>query len=329
MARHANLAFFVPHLGCPHACVFCDQKSISGEEAMPTPAEVTSLCEQMLPQQGSRTEIAFFGGSFTAIDRAVMTALLQAAYPFVKSGRAAGIRISTRPDAIDAERLQLLRAYGVTAIELGAQSMDDAVLRKNGRGHTAGDVRRASVLIREAGFELGLQMMVGMYGEADAAAAAEHTAAELLALSPATVRIYPTVVVQGTALAQLWQSGRYSPLTAEQAVEICAPLMRRFREAGVRVIRVGLHSEQSLQQSLLAGPFHPAFGELCEGRIVRDALETLAGSCTELTVLCEPRMLSALQGHKKANVRYFAQKGVALTVKADASVTGFRPVCVK
>ena len=323
MKRHSNLAFFVPHLGCPHACVFCDQKSISGESKPPTPAEVTALCDRMLPEHGSNTEIAFFGGSFTAIPRETMTALLAAAHPFVESGRAAGIRVSTRPDAVDPERLQLLAAYGVTAIELGAQSMDDGVLRQNGRGHTAEDVRKAARLIREAGFQLGLQMMLGMYGEADAKLCAEHTAAEFLALSPDTVRIYPTVVVEGTPLAALYRRGDYLPLSVEAAVEIAAPLMQRFREAGVQVIRVGLHSEQSLQQSLLAGPFHPAFGELCEGRILRDALELLLVGKTEATVLCDPRLLSRLQGHKKANIAYFAKRGVSLTVRAQQGTEGY------
>jgi len=320
--RHANLAFFVPHLGCPHQCVFCDQKSISGEQKAPDPEEVAGVCGRYLPQNGEGTEIAFFGGSFTAIDRQTMVSLLEAAYPFVEEGRASGIRISTRPDAVDDEILGILGSYGVKSIELGAQSMSDHVLRANGRGHDSASVVRASELIRSRGFSLGLQMMVGMYGEDDHADMAEYTASRLAELCPETVRIYPTIVVENTALAALYRSGRYVPLELEEAVEITASLMEMFRSRGITVIRTGLHYEQSLIDSMVAGPYHPAFGELCESRILRRKIEREAAGAAAADVLCEPRLLSQAVGQKKSNSVYFADRGLDIRFIPDSSVTG-------
>lgn len=184
-------------------------------------------------------EIAFFGGSFTAIGRDYMLELLEAAAPFV-GGAFRGIRISTRPDAVDGETLGLLRRYGVTAVELGAQSMDDGVLDQNLRGHTAADVERAAGLVRDAGFELGLQMMTGLYGSDEARDF--MTAERLAACAPDTVRVYPTVVMEGTGLAALWRAGAYRPQTLEEAVSLGARLLEFFEGKGVRVIRMGLHA---------------------------------------------------------------------------------------
>ena len=205
--KHANIALFVPHIGCPHRCSFCDQNAISGAECPPEPADVTAACETALQSLGSRAaeaEIAFFGGSFTAIDRGYMLRLLDAARPYVRAGKVRGIRLSTRPDAVEPEVLSLLREYGVTTIELGAQSMDDRVLELNGRGHTADQVRRAACRVREMDFSLGLQMMTGLPG--DTPEGAWYTARELAALSPAEVRIYPTVVLDGTRMGEWYLS---------------------------------------------------------------------------------------------------------------------------
>ncbi|MBP1554849.1 MAG: radical SAM protein [Oscillospiraceae bacterium] len=322
MKRHANLAFFVPHLGCPHQCVFCDQRSISGQQKEPTPDEVTETCDRYLPSEGAATEIAFFGGSFTAIDRGTMTGLLEAAYPFVRDGRASGIRISTRPDAIDGETLDILGRYGVRSIELGAQSMSDRVLALNGRGHDSASVVRASGLIREAGFSLGLQMMVGMYGADDPAGEAVYTAGRLAELLPETVRIYPTVVVENTALAALYRSGRYVPVELEQAVDVTASLMSMFRERGINVIRVGLHYEDSLVKNMIAGPYHPAFGEMCESRIFRTKIEEQLNGAQSAEVRCEPRLLSQVTGQKKSNIGYFGSRGIRITVVPDSGISG-------
>lgn len=287
---------------------------------MITPEEVRETCERFLPADGSDTEIAFFGGSFTAIPRELMISFLEAAFPFIKEGRALGIRLSTRPDCIDEEVLTTLKRYGVTSIELGAQSMDDRVLKLNGRGHSSQHVRDASNMIKAFGFYLGLQMMVGMYGADDPKKDAFYTAEEFIKLSPATVRIYPTLVVENTVLAELWKTERYKPLELETAVDISAELIKMFRKADINVIRVGLHSEESLQEQTLAGPFHPAFGELCESRIMRDQILSEAGERKDLLVRCNPRYLSKLIGQKKSNFIFFRNKGIDLKVVQDPSV---------
>ena len=322
MKRHANLSIFVPHLGCPYACVFCDQKNISGEQRAPTPDEIRDMCDAFLPQDGKNTEIAFFGGSFTAIERSLMVSMLEAAYPFVRSGRACGIRCSTRPDAIDDEILDILKGYGVTSIELGAQSMNDEVLRKNGRGHDAQSVREASALIRKHGFSLGLQMMVGMYGDADRRQGAVRTAEELITLRPDTVRIYPTLVLDRTPLAVLYRTGRYEPLGLEEAVDITSELITMFRNENINVIRVGLHYEDSLKADYLAGPFHPAFGEMCEAMIFRRKMEDMIGGRKTAVFACEPRLLSQVQGQKRSNIGYFREKGISVSVVPEEGIRG-------
>ena len=267
--KHINIALFIPHEGCPHQCSFCNQKSISGAVKKPRAADVTAAVETALQTLRARdcagAQLAFFGGSFTAIGRAYMVELLCAAQPYLKRGQIAGIRVSTRPDAVDTPVLALLKQYGVTAIELGAQSMDDRVLFQNGRGHTAQDVEDASRRIQEMGFELGLQMMTGLPG--DTPAGAEHTLSRLLALRPDTMRIYPTMVLGGTPLAEQYRSGAYLPQPLEEAVSLCASLLLWCEEAGVPVIRLGLHAGGDVEKGYVAGPWHPAFRELCEGEL--------------------------------------------------------------
>ena len=321
MKRHANLAFFVPHLGCPYQCVYCDQKSISGQRKAPDPEEIIRTCNEYLPEKSSGgTEIAFFGGSFTAIDRRLMISLLDAAKRFLISGRADGIRISTRPDYVDEEVLSILSEYGVTSIELGAQSMDDAVLKKNGRGHDSSCVVKSSHLIKSAKFSLGLQMMVGMYGTEDPGKDALYTAERFAELQPDTVRIYPTIVVDGTPLAELYRRGLYRPLDLEEAVEITAGLISLFRSSDITVIRTGLHYEDSLVQNMLAGPYHPAFGELCESLIFRKEIEKAMENKDSATVRCEPRLISQVTGQKKSNIIYFEQLGKEINVVPDRNV---------
>ena len=210
-----------------------------------------------------KSEIAFFGGSFTAIDRDYMLTLLDAAKPYLKDF--GGIRVSTRPDNIDEEILCLLKEAGVTAIELGAQSMNDDVLRLNDRGHDSDAVRKSSELIKKFSFSLGLQMMTGLYGSSDKTDL--ETAREFIALSPDTVRIYPTVILKNTKLEELFVSGDYIPDTLEETVNLCSQLISMFEDNNISVIRVGLHSSETVEGSMLAGGYHPALRELCENRI--------------------------------------------------------------
>lgn len=326
MKKHANLSIFVPHAGCPQQCSFCNQHSISGAMHLPTAKEVAALCDAHLPTpgEGADTEIAFFGGSFTAIDRTLMEELLAAAAPFVELGRAAGIRISTRPDAISPEILTVLKRYHVTAIELGAQSMSDTILRLNRRGHNALSVRFAAAQIKNAGFSLGLQMMIGLFGETDPVRFARDTAIALAGLAPDTVRIYPALVLKDTYLASLMEGGAYKPLTVEQAVEATAPLIAMFEEKGIRVIRVGLHDEPGLAEAVLGGPYHPAFRQLCEARLYleefrRQLLPFTPGRYEALVAMGQR---STAAGQKNENLARLAGEGYQLVITESPTVSG-------
>ena len=322
MPKHANVALFVPFNGCPHRCSFCDQRSITGKASQPTPQDVKSAIEtalDSLKENSNHSEIAFFGGSFTAIDREYMISLLDATAPYID--RFKGIRISTRPDCIDDEVLSLLKAYHLTSVELGAQSMSDAVLSANDRGHTADDVRRASKLIKDHGFALGLQMMTGLYQSTPASDIA--TAEAFIALQPSTVRIYPTIVMKGTRLAELYEAGEYHPQTLDEAVELCTRLMRLFEENGVRVIRVGLHDSESLKKNRLAGPYHPAFRELCESRIMLDKAVALLKDKAPgpYTLRVHPKCRSKMTGNKKSNLTALRAMGYEITITEDETIS--------
>lgn len=325
-ARHTNVALFVPHKGCPHRCSFCDQRVISGQAGELTPAAVTAACRRAaatMHTPAANSEIAFFGGSFTAVDPAYQTALLEAAFPFVQAGFFQGVRVSTRPDAIDEGILDRLKRYGVTAVELGAQSMCDRVLTVNERGHTAADVQRASALIHTYDLSLGLQMMTGLPGssrEDDA-----RTADELCRLRPDTLRIYPTIVVEGTRLADWFRVGYYRPLSLEEAIEQGANLLRRVEwERGIPIIRMGLHAGGDVESHYLAGPYHPAFRELCESRLYRaQALEVLFVALPQggtATLRVAPAALSKAIGQKRENIRWLEQHGYTVTVVGDPQV---------
>ncbi|MBQ3417199.1 MAG: radical SAM protein [Ruminococcus sp.] len=319
--KHANVALFIPHNGCPHQCSFCNQKSIAGVAVQPTPDDVRQTVEtaiDSLKENTNNAEIAFFGGSFTAIDRDYMLSLLEAAYPYTERFR--GVRISTRPDYIDDDILVLLKKYNVSAIELGAQSMSDEVLSANDRGHTANDVRTASRLIREYGIELGLQMMTGLYKSTDELD--RYTAQEFVRLSPDTVRIYPTIVMKHTRLAELYQSGVYIPQSLDEAVSLCADLLDLFEGNGVNVIRVGLHHTDSLDTDMLAGPYHPAFRELCESERIYNILlkKYKSENTSDLTVAVSPRAVSKLVGNQKENIQRLQEKGLHIRIIQDTSL---------
>lgn len=318
---HGNIAFFVPHVGCPRQCSFCDQHAITGGAQVPLPREVEEVCRRAAGQLGDRvreTRIAFFGGSFTAIPRKLMVSLLEPAFKAVKEFCFAGIRCSTRPDAVDGEILDLLEQYGVDAVELGAQSMDDEVLRKNRRGHTAAQTAEAAGWIKARGMELGLQMMTGLYGDTDETAL--QTAKRLIALEPDTARVYPTVVLRETCLAELYRRGEYRPQTLEQAVALCARLLSRFEEAGVQVIRMGLHAERQVEQRMLAGPYHPAFRELVESRRFLDRLIEQLKSPGEYRVSVNPRDISAALGQGRENLRKLGELGFKVEFRQEAAV---------
>lgn len=325
--RHSNIAIFIPHMGCPHTCSFCNQRSISSTAAAPSAEEVRRTLEaacEKLPDGDS--EIAFFGGSFTAVDRDYMVSLLEAAQPFVKSGKVRGIRCSTRPDCIDRKILDILKSYGVMSIELGAQSMDDGVLAANGRGHTAEDVCRASALIKEYGFELGLQMMIGLYRstpEKDM-----ETARKIIALAPKTARLYPTVILKNTRLGELFQSGEYVPYSFDTVAEMCADMLEMFEAADIRVIKLGLHASETVEADILGGFYHPAFREICEGILFRREIERHTEKGGSYAVYVSPNAVSKAMGQKKCNIEYFSQKGISINVLTDESLEN-REIIVK
>lgn len=322
--KHANVSLFVPHIGCPHRCSFCNQTEITGQQSRVSAEDVKNAAEIAKKSLGDGTknaEIAFFGGSFTAIDRDYMLELLKAASVYVKSGEFAGIRLSTRPDAIDKEVLELLRQYGATSIELGAQSMDDCVLELNRRGHTSADVVRSSELIKEYGFSLGLQMMTSLYGSDDEKDTA--TARALADLSPDTVRIYPTVVMKNTVLGDLFLSGKYCPKNTKESVGLCAGLLRFFESRNISVIRLGLHDSPSLRDSMLGGAFHPAFRELCESRIMfENAVDQINKHDLTGNVIffVSPSSVSRFVGQKRCNISALAKLGITASVRTDGSL---------
>ena len=327
--KHANISLFVPHQGCPHQCSFCNQKTISGSVNQLTPSEVRETLEKAVSDgvDPQNTEIAFFGGSFTAIERKYMISLLEETRTFIENGSFCGIRVSTRPDAIDDEVLSILKEYKVTSIELGAQSTDEEVLLLNHRGHTRDDIIKASGLIKKYGFSLGLQMMTGLLG--DTPEKSLKTAEDIISLKPDTVRVYPTIVLEGTYLGELFKKGEYKPQTVEEAVELCATLLKRFYEENITVIRLGLHSGGNVEEGFLAGPYHPAFGELCESKIyLEKAKEILSEKypvenkniCSlsqkkEITLFVNDREISKMTGQRSVNKIALKRAGWDISVK--------------
>lgn len=318
--KHINIALFVVHKGCPHMCSFCNQRSISGSQTDLTAHDVhraaKTAASSLSKSEAAGGEIAFFGGSFTMVEKEYMISLLEAAHEYVEKGIFKGIRISTRPDGIDREICEILKKYGVTAVELGAQSLDERVLELNERGHSAKQVEDACKMLKEFGFELGLQMMTGLYGSDDADSLA--TAKKIIALAPETVRIYPTVVIKNTKLCSLMQSGEFKPKGIEETVELCAKLIPMFENAGIKVIRVGLHSGGDVEKNYVGGAYHPALRELCEGRIYfNNALEKLKKEEKGRYVLfVAPKEISKMTGQKKTNLENLRKIGYDCAVCA-------------
>ena len=318
-----NISFFIPHMGCPHKCSFCDQNSITGQSDIPHGEDIENTLSKAMSeiktQDREDTEIAFFGGSFTAINRDYMLELLSSAQPFIGKGKFGGIRISTRPDYIDKEILSLLKEYHVTTVELGCQSMNDEVLSANGRGHTRRDVVNSSRLIKEFGLRLGLQMMVGLYKstpEVDLL-----TAREIAELYPEEVRIYPVVIMENTRLGDLFKSGEYVPYGFDCAVKLSAQILSFFEEKGISVIKLGLHASEVVEKDCIGGFYHPAFRELCESELYKKdiikMLEGLSGKVTKAVVSVKPSLVSRVIGQKRSNIEYFKSIGIDITVVQD------------
>ena len=315
MSRHSNISIFIPHIGCPHKCSFCDQRIISGSKNIPHGDDVRRICEQAMQEiaDKSSTQIAFFGGSFTAVPRDYMVELLTAAREYVGEGKFSGIRISTRPDFIDGEILSILKSYGVTSIELGAQSLSDKVLTANERGHSAEDIYSASQLIRDGGFELGLQIIPGLYKST--MEDEQQTIEGVLKIKPDTIRIYPIVVIEGTKLADYYKNGGYELMPFEDMVSLCADMMMQFEQSDIRVIKCGLHASDGVEGERVAGFYHPAFRELCQGEIYKkEILRLTGGKAGRYEVLVGKSHISKAVGHKRQNIDFFKNMGIEVSI---------------
>ncbi len=321
-AQHANIPIFIPHEGCPNGCVFCNQRRITGN-TLCADRDIVPEIEGALSTIGTKeAQIAFFGGSFTGIDRNVMIRLLDDAYEFVKKGLVSSIRLSTRPDYISCEILDILLARGVKTIELGIQSADDGVLAASKRGHTFADSERACRMIKEYGFELGGQMMIGLPGSTPDSEI--ETARRICELGADQTRIYPTVVFWDTELCEMAQKGEYSPISIDDAVVRTAQVYKVFLAHGVTVLRVGLQSGEGLSDtnSVYAGANHPALGELCESLIYRDIIKDSLCDIhgfgrKKLVISCPFGEVSKIVGQKRMNkteiTSFLREKGVELS----------------
>ena len=332
MKKQYIIPIFVPHLGCPNDCIFCNQKSISGQKTNMTKEKAKKIIDDYLKSmtdENAQIEIAFFGGSFTAIETEKQEELLQTAYEYVKSGKVESIRVSTRPDCINKEILKRLKKYKVKTIELGVQSANDYILKRANRGHTFEDVKKASKLIRWYGFKLGHQMMVGL---PESTRIDEiNTAKSLVKLKPKMIRIYPVLVVKNTKLEEEYKQGIYEPLSVVQAVEICKEIVRIFADKKIDIIRIGLQNTdeisdpQNEKSEVVAGPYHPAFRQLVESGMWYDAIvgkiKKLNVKVKKVQVTVNPIDANNVIGHKKENVQKLKDTyDVDLVLKQDKSI---------
>jgi len=323
MKSHSIIPIFLPELGCPKQCVFCNQRHISGQPSVPDADEVKDIIEKHISSLAGRniqTEIAFFGGSFTALPAGLQEQYLQVAHPYLQKNIIGNIRISTRPDAITDEKLELLKQYGVSIIELGVQSLDDDVLRLSGRGYSASEVYEAAAKINAHGFTLGMQMMIGLPG--DTRDKAMFTAKEIIRCGAKGTRIYPLLVFRDTELERLYNNGEYNPLSVEEAIEQSANVLELFLEADVLVYKIGLHPSEFLDNgALLAGPWIPAFRQHVQARVWQRKFEkALQHDATISGFTVHPSDINSALGPNRCNANYFSQKGILLYFRSGSNI---------
>ncbi len=305
--KHYNIPVFVPHLGCPHDCVFCNQRKITGHsdalDINTIKASIDEILEDLLTKDDAVIEIAFFGGSFTGIPVEDQIIYLELAHAYLEKNLIQGIRLSTRPDYIDRDTLKRLKQYGVTTIELGVQSLDQEVLDLSKRNHSINHVKEAVELIRSFDMDYGLQMMIGLPG--DTKDLAIKTAHDIAKLNPSQVRIYPTVILKETELEDMFQKGVYQPLSIDNAVDWCVPIVEIFEEQNIKMIRVGLQATDLLSSdAVVSGPYHPAFRQLVTNKRwlikLRQVLNQETYDHVEIQV--NQKQYSDVIGQKKVNV---------------------------
>ncbi|WP_202711302.1 elongator complex protein 3 [Sporosalibacterium faouarense] len=313
--KHHIIPIFVPHRGCPHDCVFCNQKKITGLTTDVTEEEVTSTIEEYLktiPSSNEVLEVAFFGGSFTGIEIEVQKKLLGIANHYKRMGKIDEIRLSTRPDYIDSSILNMLKENGVDSIELGVQSLDEEVLKKSYRGHNAGDVYTAVDLIKDNNFKLGLQMMVGLPGDNEEKAVS--TAIKIANLKPDFVRVYPTLVIKETYLEEMYLKGQYESFSIDKTVDICGDILMIFYSRDIPVIRLGLQPTDNVAENkdVVGGPFHPAIRQLVQtkiyNRVLREYFEDHPITNDELIINVNEGEISNLVGQGSSNIRFLKEE---------------------
>ncbi len=312
---HLVIPIFIPHQGCPHRCLFCNQISITGigsdrEYELP---QIASTIEQWLSRSRRQqtTHVAFYGGSFTCLPWDRQERMLAVVQPFIEEGKVDGIRLSTRPDCVDPTICKNLRQNRVVMVELGVQSLDNAVLVKSQRGHTANDCRQAVSHLKKAGLAVGIQLMPGLPGESSRSFF--RTVRETIALGPSLVRLYPALVVANSGLAEMYAAGEYVPLSLNRAIALTCKAKKMFDTAGIKVIRMGLQPSESLEKELLAGPYHPAFGELVNARAwFKRVRRLMSGYPMEknVEIHISDRDLSAFVGPRKVNLRRLEHLGL-------------------
>jgi len=336
--KHVIIPIFVPHKGCPHDCIFCNQKKISGQIVDLRPSEIPEIIEEHLKTipEDAFVEIAFFGGSFTAIDKPLQRDYLSMAAPYIERGRVSEIRISTRPDSIDDEILDMLAQFNVKTIELGVQSLDDGVLKASCRGHDSQCVYREAELIKKKGFRLGIQTMTGL--PCDTREKCIDTAKKIISMKPDIVRIYPALVIKGTQLERDFYKGRYIPQKLDEAVELCAELLALYNENGIRVIRIGLQITDNINEGpgseVVAGPIHSAFRQLVESKLALKKIEAILNK-TDLSrvkhiiIKTGKSNISNVVGHKRTNINYLKGKyGItSISVADDENLNGEITIC--
>jgi histone acetyltransferase (RNA polymerase elongator complex component) len=320
---------FLPHAGCPHRCIFCDQASITGVRSKLPQKDVRDQIEAFLKFKSARrnlVQIAFFGGNFLGMPADEIKRLLAEAAEYVETRRVNSIRFSTRPDTIDRKRLDMIKNFPVSTIELGVQSMNDSVLKRTNRGHTASDTQKAIQDLKGLNYEIGVQLMVGLPGDTPERSIA--SAQRVARLKPNFVRIYPTVVLAGSPLATWYQKGDYVPLSIEEAVSQVKNLYLLFKSENIRVIRMGLQASQNLENgsAILAGPYHPAFGHLVYSEIFLDMaveqIESSALNTDSISIRANPSNVSKLRGLRNRNIQILKKKFgfESVAVRPDAAL---------
>jgi histone acetyltransferase (RNA polymerase elongator complex component) len=325
---------FIPHQGCPHSCTFCNQYRITGSsrEARIDGAAVGAIIRKWLARgsvAGREVQVAFYGGSFTGLARSRQEELLTGATPFVREGAVAAIRLSTRPDYVDGDTVSFLRRHNVSIVELGVQSLDDAVLEACNRGHSAARSIRSVRLLQEGGFRVGVQLMLGLPLQTQGSLM--RTVREVAVLQPDFVRIYPVLVLKGSRLAISHARGEYRPLSLGAAVVMAAKAREHLERCGIRVVRMGLQAGEELERNLLAGPWHPAFGEMVDARLMfRKTRKILRGAEGRVVLTINERDRSKFRGIRSANIRRLEELNLAdrFVLRTDADLPRLSVVAV-